>query len=178
MDAVTLLRQQLEMAHQTTEGTMEGTTPEMAHWMPPGKATPLGASYAHVVLSEDMIVNGMLRQQQPLFATSWAGKTGANEMRPNPGGDWSATYGGWTRQVKVDLPAMRQYAQAVYAETDRYLSTLTPSDLDRVIDLSSAGMGQQTLGWALSMLVVGHINNIAGEISCLKGLQGVRGYPF
>ncbi len=52
------------------------------------------------------------------------------------------------------------------------------SDLDRGLDQSVVGMGQVTLGWVLSMLVIGHPNNSAGEISCLKGLQGAKGYPF
>ncbi len=32
--------------------------------------------------------------------------------------------------------------------------------------------------WVLNSLVVGHLNNMAGEISVLKGLQGSKGYPF
>jgi hypothetical protein len=30
----------------------------------------------------------------------------------------------------------------------------------------------------LNVLVAGHLNNMAGELSCLKGLQGLKGYPF
>jgi hypothetical protein len=38
-------------------------------------------------------------------------------------------------------------------------------------------MGQVMLAWILSREVVAHVDNIIGEISCLKGLQGQKGYP-
>ena len=78
----------------------------------------------------------------------------------------------------VDLPGMQAYIQAVYAATDYYLSSLTPEDLDQTVDLSSIGIGQVTRAWVLSRLVIGHADNICGEISCLKGLQGMQGYPI
>ena len=46
------------------------------------------------------------------------------------------------------------------------------------VDLSEAGLGVRTVDWLLSALLTSHINNMAGEISCLKGLQGGKGYPF
>src|SRR5438128_2670257 len=61
-------------------------------------------------------------------------------------------------------------------------------DLDRRLDLSGVGLGTgegepgseggRSVGWVLSREVVGHADNIAGEISCLKGLQGLQGYTF
>jgi hypothetical protein len=39
------------------------------------------------------------------------------------------------------------------------------------------GFGEVTVGWIVVRLLIGHIDNECGEISCLKGLQGVRGYP-
>ncbi len=177
MDPITLVREFLKQANDYLEMTMADVTPEQAHWTPPGVANPLGASYAHVVMSQDMVVNGMLRGQAPLFVSTWAGRTGASEPMPMPGPEWT-NYGPWTRSVQVDLPAMREYAQAVYAASDDYLASLTPEDLDRPMDLSSLGVGQVNLAWALHMLLIGHVNNIHGEISCLKGLQGAKGYPF
>jgi hypothetical protein len=84
----------------------------------------------------------------------------------------------WTRRVHIDLPALRQYAQAVYDNTDQYIAGCTPEDLDKELDLSGVGGDRTTLGEALARRIVGHVDNIAGEISCLKGLQGLQGYPF
>jgi hypothetical protein len=80
--------------------------------------------------------------------------------------------------VQVDLSALRQYAQAVYAASDAYLASLKPEDLNQPVDVSAFGLGEQTVGWMLNNAVVGHVNNHCGEVSCLKGLQGVKGYPF
>src|ERR1043165_490978 len=101
MDSITLLRQQFKLAHDVMEGTVEGVTNEHAAWMPPGTAHSVGASYAHVVLSEDMLVNGMFSGQTPMFATTWMGKNGISEPMPMPGPDWETTYGKWTQNVKV-----------------------------------------------------------------------------
>ena len=72
-----LLRDALENAHQTLEATMSDVTDEIANRPAPGNANPVGACYAHAVIAEDGIVNGLLRGQAPLFAGSWAGRTGA-----------------------------------------------------------------------------------------------------
>jgi hypothetical protein len=50
--------------------------------------------------------------------------------------------------------------------------------LNRILDLSNFGLGQMSVGAVLSRMVLGHIHNMSGEISVLKGLQGGRGYPI
>ena len=39
-------------------------------------------------------------------------------------------------------------------------------------------MSQMDLGSALSLLALSHVSNLAGEISAIKGTQGLKGYPF
>ncbi|QBD80173.1 DinB family protein [Ktedonosporobacter rubrisoli] len=171
MDAIALLREQIKQAHGFLEATMDDVTPEQAHWAPPGKANPLAATYVHAVASEDAAINMILKGGAPLFASSWAERTGVSEIQPLSTAEWA-------RRVQVDLPALRRYAQAVHEATDAYLATLSDADLERPIDLTSFGLGQTTAGYILSRLVLGHIDNMCGEISCLKGLQGSRGYPM
>jgi hypothetical protein len=178
MDSITLLRNQIKGAHEVLEGTMADVTQTQMDWAPPGIANPLGATYAHHVTSEDWIVQGILQGGAPLFQTTWAGRHGLSELQPGPGPDWGDRYRAWTRSVRVDVAAARKYAQAVYAATDAYLATLTAEDLDRTVDLSVFGMGQMPMSWIISSMIVMHIDNSCGEISCLKGIQGARGYPF
>ncbi|MGZ8429193.1 MAG: DinB family protein [Candidatus Deferrimicrobiaceae bacterium] len=179
-NVISLLREQLKAVHEILEGTMAGVTPEAAHWIPPGIALPIGATYAHVVVSEDGVINGMFQGGAPLFAAAWAGKTGLSELPPSfdpkkPGfPDWS----GWSRTVKVDLPALKKYAQAVYAASDDYLASLRSRDLDRPVDLTALGLGPSTVGYVINNGILGNGFTHCGEIACLKGLQGKRGYPF
>jgi hypothetical protein len=175
MDGISLLRKQFRDGHGWLEGTMQDVTPEQAHWTPPGKANPLGATYAHILLGEDAMINSMVKGGAPLFATTWAGKTGLSEMPPPPsdGEPWDA----WARRVRIDLPAMRQYAQAVYAASDECLASLTPEALTRIVDLSAFHLGPENVGNFLGSITAAHVRDHCGEISCLKGLQGTRGFP-
>ena len=44
MDALTILRQQYKECNEWLGATMEGVTPDQAHWNPAGSANPLGAT--------------------------------------------------------------------------------------------------------------------------------------
>ena len=171
MNAISVLQEGAQWAHEFLEMVTADVTPEQAHWCPPGIANPLGALYAHAVLAEDGVINGMLKGSAPLFASTWAGKTGVSDPQ------FQMTLE-WAQGLKVDLPTFRQYAQAVYTATNDYLASLTDESLSRQIDLSNVGLGQKPLSWYLNALVISHLNNMIGEISCLKGLQGAKGYPF
>jgi hypothetical protein len=72
---------------------------------------------------------------------------------PNSGPEWT-TYANWTRRVRIDLPAPREYAHSVYRASDEYLAHLPDADLAQPMDLSFVGLGDQTLGVMLSVLVL------------------------
>lgn len=173
MNPIPLIREQVKTAHEWFEGTMADVTDEVAHWQPGGNAHPIGSRYAHMVVSEDMMVNGLLKGSAPLFTTSWAGKTGLEV----PQAAFHTTLE-WAQAVKVDLDPLNAYAQAVYANTDEYLATLSEEDLERTIDLTEQNLGTWSVGAFLLSFVFGHVHDIMGEISALKGLRGLQGYPF
>lgn len=173
--AVNILLEQLKEAHQWLEGTMEGVTDEVAAFMPPGKANPIAGTYAHVVMSEDFFVHGLLQGKKPLMEASWKDKTGASELQPT---EWEKAYPAWLKAVKIDVAKIRAYAKAVYEESETYLASLTDSDLEREIDMSMFGMGKRKTGSIIGGMIIGHARDIMGEISVLKGIQGLKGYPF
>jgi DinB superfamily len=172
-----LLRRVVRDARQVLDATMADVTQAQVDFIPPGIANPLGATYAHVVCSEDMVVQGMFREAAPLLASTWAGRTGLSEPMPVPGPGW-ADYGPWTRRVKVDLDALRAYTQAVATQTDTWLAGLSEADLDQPMDLSGVGLGQHTWATAIALLLANHLGTETGEIAVLKGIQGARGYPM
>lgn len=161
----------VQWAHGLLQMVTADLTVEQAAWVPPGIANPIAAQFAHAICAEDAVVQVLFRGGAPLYVGEWAGRTGVSDPQ------WSATLE-WARTVAIDLPALRDYAAAVAAATAAYLSSLSDADLDRELDLTNVGLGRQTLGWALHALLIGHLNNMAGEISVLKGLQGAKGYPF
>ena len=174
MDIIFMLREQIRGAHEYLDETMADVTPEQAQWIPPGRATPIGASYIHLVQTEDAMIQA-LRGKVMLGASTWADKLGASE--PQPASPWEEqVYFDWSRRVQLDMPKFREYAQAVYASTDEYVAGLSAEGLDQMPDLSTLGMSPVTLAWILTRYIAGHADNICGEVSSLKGYQGARGY--
>jgi hypothetical protein len=172
VDAVSLLSQQVRSAHEVFEGTVADLTAEQAKWDPAGKAIAAGPLYVHVSAAEDLFLN-MMTGRQPLAMGAYAGKTGISEPYPVQGG-----YDEWAKRVKIDLPQLREYVQAVFKNTEDYVAGLNAEALDKELDLTSAGFGKMSLGAFITMTSVIHPSNHVGEISCLKGLQGAKGYPF
>ena len=171
MDAVELIQQQFQGANHWLEATMQGVTPEQAHWHPPGVSNPLGATYAHTLILQDFVTNGLIKGGPLVAATAFGGKIGPSEMTPAEG-DITA-WDDWGRSVKVNLDELREYGKAVQAEAEKLFTSLTEAELNRQIDTP---LGKQTVLFMINAAILGHTHDHTGEISCLKGLQGSRGY--
>lgn len=172
MDSVSYLREDLRWAHEFLEMVMQDVTSEQLAWQPPGNANPIGATYVHAVCSEDAVLNSLLLgDRPPLYESTWQGKTGISKPQ------WSSEPD-WAREVEVNLPQAREYAQAVYRASEDHLASLKPEDLARELDLTDWDFGRRTLAWVFSSLLISHMHNMIGEISALKGLQGAKGYPW
>jgi hypothetical protein len=174
--ALQLIKDELKTARETLEGTMADVKEEYVNKDPGGKALPVGAAYAHLIFSEDSIVQGMLQQKAPLSETTWKGKTGASEPMPPMDENWSSANEKWSKTVKIDLAKIKEYAQAVYKETDEYVNSLADADLEKEVDLGS--WGKKTIAYMLYSFITGHTNSLTGEISAIKGVFGAKGYPF
>lgn len=173
--AIKYLLLDLKSAHENLEKTMEGVTDEVAAFTPPGIANPIAGIYAHLVFTEDFFIQSFLKKTSPLFEGEWKDKTGISEKQPT---DWVTEYPVWLKTVKVDVESAKIYAKATFSVSEEYISTLSDSDLDKDVDMSMFGMGAKPAGEFISGMVIGHIWSIMGEISVLKGIQGLKGYPF
>ena len=139
-------------------------------------AFPLGATYAHLIFSEDAIVQGMIQGKPTLAQASWKNKTGASLPLPAMDENWETANRQWSNTVQIDLPKIREYAKAVFAATDAYVNSLKDEDLEKQIDLGS--WGKKTVAEMLYSFLTAHTNQLAGELSALKGVHGSKGYPF
>lgn len=172
MNTVEQVTELIRDSHRTLEENMGELTPEQAHWIPPGKLSPIDALFAHVVVGEDMFLSRFVRQVPGLCETTWAAKTGVGEPHPeNP------PWGEWAKRVQIDMPALQKYARAVHARTEEYLGSLSPEDLEATVPSSPPG-ATWTLGYVLGPITAGHVYQHAGEISAVKGLQWLQGYSF
>lgn len=166
--AVSLLRTQYKESMGWLEGTMAGVTDEVAHYAPGGKATPIAGHIAHILTGLDGFVLGQAAGQTPLMASTFAGKVGISE--PPPQGDATE----WMNTVKVDGEAIHAYGKAVFAAVDDYLATLNDDDLAREIEFP---FGKYSVGWVFNIMLLNTYSH-TGEISTIKGLQGLKGYPM
>jgi DinB superfamily len=176
MSGVTFVKMQLKSSHGLLESTIGEITAEQLHWQPQGKAMAIVAHYGHVVYIEDMVINSLIRRGTPLVLSSYEGKTGLSELPPAPGtgGAFFPAYDEWANRVEMDLTIFREYAKAVFANTDEFVGTLTDETLFEEVETP---LGKSTPARWLSVLII-HSATHCGEISCLKGLQDLKGYPM
>jgi uncharacterized damage-inducible protein DinB len=157
MNTVELTQYALSNAFDLLQQVVADLTQEQADWVPPGTASTIGAVYSHTITYVDFIVQRVcIGQSDADFA-----EPPPEEIR--------------MQQVQVDLSALHEYADQVQSAAQEWLSTLTPADLDRRRNTSA---GELNLGQLLESYIIWHINAHCGEISALKGCQGLSGYPW
>jgi DinB superfamily len=159
LSARMLLRRQFRRAHQLLDGAINGLPDEVIHRRPSVGSSPIGASFAQIVVCEDLSINGVLAAAIPLALSTWAGRTGLSELPPLARtGDWRS----WARRVRLDLATLRPYADAVYASTDGYLANLPDEALDPTDDAAPA---------CLLTAILLTVSMRRGEIACLTALD-------
>lgn len=170
MKAQELLRAQFKTAHQFLEMTIGDVTPEVLEKKGDGwTINPIWSIYAHLVISEDAMVNGMGRGAAPLLTRDgWSEKLGIADPKEAQKEHY--------RNIKVNLPAMREFAKAVANETDDFFANASEDELNKEIDMPTGGKGPVIA--FLANIGVTHLSGHWGEIAALKGVQGLKGLPF
>lgn len=164
--AVELLRFMFGQAHQYLEGTMMGVTDEVAQFEA-GQASNILGQYAHIVTSEDWLINIKAGGSSPVMM-----RTNPGFQAPPPPTGWNV----WAREQTIDRAALHAYAQEVYAATDAFLAAADDSILTNPVDMSEVGFGTVPTMDVLNLALL-NAGAHCGEISTLKGLQGLQGYP-
>lgn len=172
-----MLADSLKNIHENLEGTMKGVTAEVAHWQPQGKALSIAAAYAHVVVSEDALLS-MITKEKSLIESGWETKLGLSAPHPMMDENWEKNFSEWTKTVKIDLSKFQEYAKAVYKRSENFCSSLNDADLTEQKVTMFMNMGEWTFGKFIVLIVINHGANLTGEISAIKGLQGLKGYPM
>ena len=169
MDAIAYIQRQVDALRRQASVTLQDTTDEQLNWTPPGTANSIGVTLLHTLGVEDLFVQQWL-QGKPLLweSVNWSARIC---VAAAPGG-----VRGWEecRKARLSLAPIMEYLEAVSAATADYISSLTPEDLDRKVML----FGSERQLADVLVLLVDHATGHMGEISALKGIQGVKGLPF
>ena len=170
MEAKELLRDQFKTIHQFMDMTIADCTPEVLNkTLDEWTINKIASLYAHTYIGEDMFVQGMAKGGQTLLQSDgWADKLGI-EPPSGPGQDDDMA------NIEINLETFREYAKAVSAATDAFLSSSTDEQLSKEVDTP---MGKQPFITFFSNIGVTHVAGHWGEIAALKGVQGLKGLPF
>lgn len=172
MDGVGAIRSAFAGAHDWYRGTVADVGPAEANHVPPGACHPIGALMAHILHSEDFLLNTAVRGAPPLWERDGWGERLGGEML-------LAQDAATARAYTCDPRQLGAYAEAVFANTDAVLAGLTDAELDRELALVRFGFPEDMpLGAFLTRLLVGNTYAHTGEISALKGTLEMKGYPF
>jgi hypothetical protein len=166
MDARTTLRQQMQRLHGIMEAAIGDCPPDIvARKLPDSTVNSIGAIYAHTIFGEDGLLNGLIRGQAPeYYAGGWAEKIGIDMPKGGLEPDWAPS---------LDMKQFREYASAVYQATDEYLANASDADFEKIVDAGFAPpMPVQSF---VANVLAWHVATHQGEISALKGVQGLNG---
>jgi len=166
MDVRTTLVQQIQTMHGILEAAIGDCPSEMVgRKLPDSTVNSIGAIYAHTTFSEDGLLNGLVRGGTPIYYSGgWAEKIGIDMPKGGQDPDWKPEF---------DMGLFREYAKAVYQATDAYVTNASDAELEKVVDLGFAPpMPVQSF---LANILVWHTATHQGEVSALKGVQGVNG---
>ena len=169
MDALSLFRYQLGQSHRILDTVIRDLTDEELHRKLPGSTiNPIAAIYVHVLTSEDNFIHTECQEKPGIFESEgWGERLAVTRI-----GRQTAEWGG---QVQIVKHLAREYAHAVFDETEAYLALLQPSAFDQLV---STRLGEMPRGEALASFVLWHQMGHVGEMAALKGVQGLQGWPF
>jgi uncharacterized damage-inducible protein DinB len=132
MDVAELLADLYGRVDGEVSGAIDGLRPEQLVTPPEPGANTIGWLVWHLTRVEDSHIAEILEQDQLWVDGSWAASFG---LPPDPDDNG---YGHSAAQVMgvqpTDVDALAAYYAAVRSRTSAFLATLTPADLDRVVD--------------------------------------------
>lgn len=172
MNVQQAIREQLEFWRGTLDQMVSECSEEVLHRTIPNSTTnTIAATYAHAIISEDVVVHTMLQGKALLYQSGgWEAKTGAAFPGVHPSMSLE-----WGRALKPSLAPFQEYAKAAYAATDAYLAGLPDAELERKIQ---GPAGETTVGYMVAVFLGTHGAQHAGEIAALRGVHGLKGLPF
>jgi hypothetical protein len=156
----------MQTLHDIMEAAIGDCPSEIvARKVPDSTVNSIGAIYAHTIFSEDGLLNGLIRGDKPVYYSGgWAEKVGVEMPKGGMEPDWLPS---------LDLGLFRDYARAVYHSTDAFLTNASETDLDKIVDAGFApAMPVQSF---IANILAWHVATHQGEISALKGVQGLNG---
>jgi len=164
METKDYIQSQFDFLQAALVKITDGLTSEELSWQP-GVANPIAFLMLHIARSEDVNVTMRLQSMPQVWVS---GKWYEKFHLPA-----DETTFGWTEEklATFKYPALKDmlaYAEAVRAETKKYVAGLTPQELNRVVNLSY--LGDIPIGKLFARMII-HLSGHVGEMSYIRGLK-------
>jgi DinB superfamily len=165
MELKEYIQLQVARGRSLLDSALADTPQEMVNQKGGEHLNTIAAVYSHVIGGEDYFVNvAILGNKSRLWESQgWAEKLG---MSAEIGRNWGITI--------PDLAAFQTYVATVRAATDAYVATVTPAELDRLVQIFN---NERPVANVLTILAI-HTAGHGGEIATIKAALGMKGLPF
>lgn len=164
MNATEYATSQLQQVFNLLNMCTDGMDEQQYNFQPQGTCNSVAKSHVHAISGIDFFVLQMLKGG-PMLWPEFGPKNG---LPANPQEIWS-------HADPVPLAAMKDFSTQAQKAALEYVGSLTENDLEREVD--TRFFGKQSAGWVLQLMGM-HTAGHAGDISAVKGMQGLKGLPF
>ncbi|WP_370324984.1 DinB family protein [Euzebya sp.] len=170
MDVAALLTDAIDRIRSSLRDAVEGLEAEALAFRPDDEANPIGWLAWHTARIQDDHVAALASHEQLYVTHGWAERLGmpADESDIGYGHDRDDV----AAHVPQDATTLLAYLDAVCDRTKAFLDTLTPDDLDRVVDESWDP--PVTAGVRLVSVVNDNLQH-TGQAAYVRGLWERRG---
>ena len=167
MTAVDYLKQGLGFLHGAYRDALTGQSLTQLHFVPDGESHSVAWVLWHAARIEDLIIQGVGQSKPDLWrGANWAERTGLPAKGFGTGQKTEEA-----RAVGIqDLDAFADYQAAVAAATDEFIAALSDDDLTREV---TVGERHETLGQAMNLHLITHLNGHRGEVNLIRGMHGL-----
>jgi hypothetical protein len=156
----------LNDAHRMGDIALQELTPEVAHFDAGGTTNTIAQLMAHMTMGEDGAFNRVLKGTTRRIETDgWAEKAGIPLERGAV----------WNKDWQLNIEAFAQYRDLVKQDATSYLESIDIADLEKEVEWFNGPRPAHNL---VQIIVVNHMLGHSGEVSTLKGIQGLKGLPF
>ena len=167
MELLEYLRTSVKAVNDMVDTAMHDLTDEVVNFHPGGTSNTIAQLLAHLVSGQDLLINDKIGGGRSLHETGWAEKTGIPFERPLI----------WQRDAwKLDLAGFDAYRKEVAKAAEWAFTGMKPEDLDR--EVSWVRGPDRPLALITLQVFVNHGMGHCGEISAIKGMQGLKGLPI
>ena len=172
MGSMDYFRSAAQDLHKNYFEAIDGLTDDQFHFRPLDAGNHIAFILWHYVRTEDTVLNSLLQKKTTVWnAEEWDKKLGMDPRSQGTG--MSAEE---AAAVRIgDIGEFKKYMESAFKATEAFLETVKEEDLEQVHDLPF--LGKRSLYQLIGGTILQHGANHMGEISYVKGLQGMKGSP-